>query len=48
MKVQKYKRGQIWWYRTGIKFDGNTYNESKPRPVILMSNDIAKKIIERR
>ena len=41
MKVQKYKRGQIWWYRTGIKFDGNTYNEGKPRPVILMSNDIA-------
>ena len=41
MKVLKYKRGQIWWYRTGVKFDGNTYNESKPRPVIIMSNDRA-------
>lgn len=41
MKVQKFKRGQIWWYKTGTKFDGNTYNESKPRPVIIMSNDVA-------
>lgn len=41
MKVQKYKRGQIWWYRTGVKFDGHTYNEGKPRPVIIMSNDLA-------
>ena len=41
MKVQKFKRGQIWWYKTGIKFDGSTYNEGKPRPIIIMSNDLA-------
>lgn len=41
MKVLKYKRGQIWWYKTGARFDGNTYNEGKPRPVIIMSNDLA-------
>lgn len=41
MNVQKFKRGQIWWYKTGVKFDGNTYNESKPRPIIIVSNDLA-------
>jgi len=41
MKIQKYRRGQIWWYSTEPTFDGHTYNKGKPRPIILVSNDLA-------
>lgn len=39
MKVQKFKRGQIWWYKAGTSFDGSI--QGKSRPVIIMSNDFA-------
>ena len=41
MRVVKFKRGQIWWYRSVGSNDGDTYNQGKPRPVIIMSNDLA-------
>ena len=41
MEVLKYKRGQIWWYRTGDNFNGSI--QGKTRPVIIMSNDAANK-----
>lgn len=41
MRVVKFKRGQIWWYRSGGSNDGDTYNQGKSRPVILISNDLA-------
>lgn len=39
MKVLKYKRGQIWWYKMPNSFDGSI--QGKIRPVIIMSNDLA-------
>ena len=39
MKVIKYKRGQIWWYKLNNSFDGSVMG--KTRPVILISNDLA-------
>ncbi len=41
MKVQKFKRGQIWWYETGGSYNGSTYLNGKTRPVIIMSNELA-------
>lgn len=40
MKMQKYKRGQIWWYNMNAG-DGGTYNQGKNRPVIIVSNELA-------
>lgn len=40
MKVQKFKRGQIWWYEyNGTQYDGSVMG--KTRPVIIVSNDAA-------
>lgn len=39
MKVLKYKRGQIWWYKMASSFDGSV--QGKTRPVIIISNDLA-------
>lgn len=39
MKVQKFKRGQIWWYKTSDGYDGSI--QGKTRPVIIMSNELA-------
>ena len=41
MRVQKYKRGQIWWYQmsTGIG-NRNDISNAKTRPVIIISNDL--------
>lgn len=39
MKINKYKRGQVWWYVTNTNFDGSV--QGKTRPVIIMSNDFA-------
>ena len=39
MKVNKFQRGQIWWYE-----DCNTFDDSvqgKTRPVIIISNNKA-------
>lgn len=41
MKVLKFQRGQIWWYRTDNNFDGSV--QGKSRPVIIMSNNFANK-----
>ena len=41
MRIQKYKRGQIWWYNNNGVWDGGTYNQGKSRPVIIVSNEIA-------
>ena len=41
MKVQKFKRGQVWWYNMNAVWDGSTYNQGKNRPVIIISNDLA-------
>ena len=41
MKIQKYKRGQIWWYHNNAVWDGGTYNQGKSRPVIIVSNEMA-------
>lgn len=41
MKVQKFKRGQIWWCKLANTFDGSV--QGKSRPVIIMSNDLANK-----
>lgn len=41
MKMQRYKRGQIWWYNMNSVFDGSTYNQGKSRPVIIVSNELA-------
>ena len=41
MKVQKFKRGQIWWCKLPSSFDGCI--QGKTRPVIIMSNDLANK-----
>ena len=39
MKVQKFKRGQIWWYKTGDNYNGSI--QGKTRPVVIMSNELA-------
>lgn len=40
MRVQKFKRGQIWWYEyNGTQYDGSVMG--KTRPVIIVSNDAA-------
>lgn len=39
MRVQRFKRGQIWWYETGTNYNGSI--QGKTRPVIIMSNDLA-------
>lgn len=39
MQIQKYKRGQIWWYSSNTNYDGNVQGGS--RPIIIMSNDLA-------
>lgn len=40
MRVQKFKRGQIWWYEyNGTQYDGSVLG--KTRPVIIVSNDAA-------
>lgn len=39
MKVQKFKRGQIWWYETGTNYNGSI--PGKTRPVVIMSNELA-------
>lgn len=36
MKVNKFQRGQIWWYKTTNAYDGNV--QGKTRPVIIISN----------
>lgn len=41
MRMQKYKRGQIWWYNMNAVWDGGTYNQGKNRPVIIVSNELA-------
>lgn len=41
MKMQRYKRGQIWWYNMNSVFEGTTYNQGKSRPVIIVSNELA-------
>lgn len=41
MKMQRYKRGQIWWYNMNSVFEGTTYNQGKNRPVIIVSNELA-------
>ena len=41
MKIQKYKRGQIWWYNMNSVWEGSTYNQGKSRPVIIVSNEFA-------
>lgn len=45
MKVDRFKRGQIWWYENnGYDFDGKTYNiTNKKRPVIIVSNNLANR-----
>lgn len=37
MKVDKFKRGQIWWLQENKIYDGNV--QSGTRPVIIISND---------
>ena len=37
MKVDKFKRGQIWWLQENKIYDGNV--QSGNRPVIIISND---------
>ena len=39
MKVQKFKRGQIWWYETGTNYNGSI--PGKTRPVVIISNELA-------
>lgn len=39
MKVQKFKRGQIWWYSDSTNYDGHV--QGGTRPIIIISNDIA-------
>lgn len=39
MRVLKYKRGQIWWYKNNGSYDGSV--QGKTRPVIILSNDLA-------
>lgn len=39
MKVNKFQRGQIWWYENSSTYDGNV--QGKTRPVILISNNKA-------
>ena len=39
MRVQRFKRGQIWWYETGTNYNGSI--QGKTRPVVLMSNELA-------
>lgn len=39
MKVQKFKRGQIWWYKTNDNYNGSI--QGKTRPVVIMSNELA-------
>lgn len=39
MKVNRFQRGQIWWYETNVTYDGNV--QGKTRPVIIISNDKA-------
>lgn len=41
MKVIKFKRGQIWWYRNNDSYDGSI--QGGTRPVIIVSNDFANK-----
>lgn len=39
MNVNKFRRGQIWWFDNTYKYDGSV--QGKTRPVIIMSNDMA-------
>lgn len=41
MRIVRFKRGQIWWYKNGGTPDGDTYIQGKTRPVIIISNDLA-------
>lgn len=41
MRVQKFKRGQVWWCNFGSSFDGSV--PGKTRPIIIISNDLANK-----
>lgn len=41
MRVQKFKRGQIWWCKFSTSFDGSV--QGKTRPIIIISNDLANK-----
>lgn len=41
MRIVRFKRGQIWWYKNGGAPDGDTYIQGKTRPVIIISNDLA-------
>ena len=38
MKVQKFKRGQIWWYKTGDSVFETA--AGKTRPILIISNDL--------
>ena len=39
MKVNKFQRGQIWWFKTNQAYDGSV--QGKTRPVIILSNNLA-------
>lgn len=43
MKIDRFKRGQIWWYENQGEYEEGIYFTSKCRPVIIVSNDSANR-----